>query len=456
MIYNLSPAWQGLAAAALLAAAHLTIAAPQAHAQVFGSGPSDSSLFTNGVFNVPPDFAPRSVSDLQQLNLGEGGILRALFRASLGSEVNVSGGTVGFGFSASSGSEVNISGGTVENQFDAYPGSEVNISGGTIRDFFIAFSRSDVNIGGGTFGDVFRASSGSEVELVGGEFRLNGSLYQNTNITLGTGDVFTGTLADGSTFIFSSQAGDTLNGVTLTAPPLSLLPADPTLIVVTAPVTGGPSGLRTGQHLTLQADGVLGKNFAVVDAVLSIVGGELGEDAEVAGGIVNISGGTIGHSFDAYSGSEVNISGGTVGSFFDANSGSEVNITGGTFGTFFLADSGSVVNISGGTFGDRFNARSESEVNLFGTDFTLDGILIDDLVIGEAFTINDRDMTLAGVFADGTPFSFDLNSTTGPHDYFSPGAMLNIAMVPEPGALALIAVGGVGLLARRHQHRCKA
>ena len=49
---------------------------------------------------------------------------------------------------AFSGSEVNISGGSVGNSFDAESGSVVNISGGSVGSDFIAESGSVVNISG--------------------------------------------------------------------------------------------------------------------------------------------------------------------------------------------------------------------------------------------------------------------------------------------------------------------
>jgi len=105
----------------------------------------------------------------------------------------------------------------------------------------------------------------------------------------------------------------------------------------------------------------------------------------------------------------VNISGGNVGGRFDAESGSLVNISGGAFdGRRFDALSGSVVNISGGTFGEGFKALSGSQVNLVGSNFVLDGDPLNSLVVGEAFTIVDRNVTLTGLLADGSAFSFDL------------------------------------------------
>ena len=101
---------------------------------------------------------------------------------------------------------------------------------------------------------------------------------------------------------------------------------------------------------------------------------------------------------------------------FDANTGSTVNISGGSVGNSFEAHSGSIVNISGGSVGNFFDANirqyreyqrrkhvgvgldvfSGSEINLFGTEFRLDGVLLEDLEFGQAFTVVDRECDLFG------------------------------------------------------------
>ena len=278
------------------------------NAQVNGSGPSDSALF-DIVINLPPAPDIGSVQTIggvtdqtTQLNVMDGGSVVFGFDAQSGSEVNISGGNVGGCFDAFFGSEVNISGGTVGGGFDANSGSEVNISGGTVGGGFDAESGSVVTISGGTVSAAFDAQSGSDVELIGGEFLLNGDPFTGSSITLVDGDdVFTGTLQDGSAFVFSPLSIDTLSGVTLTTVALPTL--DTTPRVVNTDISAGPSGLRAGQSLTLQDGGVLGDNFAAVDATLNIEGGVAGPAMETARSTVNISGGEVGFGFEALSGS---------------------------------------------------------------------------------------------------------------------------------------------------------
>ncbi|MEO0587285.1 MAG: hypothetical protein AAF078_06550 [Planctomycetota bacterium] len=508
---------------------------------------SDPSLFDT-VINAPPTVigSGQSIGSSTQLNVSDGGTVAdsfdagaldgsssnvevnisggtvgLLFDANAGSTVNISGGTVGRGFDANDGSVVNISGGTVDSLFCARPGSTVNISGGTFGPAVNAFPGSVINISGGTFGVDFNAFSGSTVELVGGEFRLNGAAFTGPTITLAGGDVFTGTLADGSVFVFSGAASDDLSDVTLT--PASLPTPDTTPIVVDSANPVGPSGLRAGQTLTLRDGGTLNPNFAVIDnTALTVEGGFVADGLEVAGSKVNITGGTVGERFHANAGStvnisggtvgdnfiarsrsevnisggtvgddfsavgEVNISGGTVGRFFDAsgevnisggtvgnssralfgsevnifggtvgdnfiaNSRSEVNISGGFVGSGFLAHSGSTVNISGGTVGNFFNSFSGSEVNLLGLEFFLDGVELTGLSLQEPFEITDRgrDVALSGLLADGSAFSFDLNSTFDPFvsrevDSFHPDATLTVTLVPEPVLLGDLNGDGV-------------
>ena len=358
------------------------------------------------------------------------------FDAFSGSEINISGGIVGSGFDAFSGSEVNISGGTVLS-VRANSGSEVNISGGSAGASFGADTGSVVNISGGVVGSFFRSNAGSDVELIGGEFQLNGAAVTDSTISLSFPDILTGTLADGSVFIFSAEVPDRFSGgVQLTSAALPAL--DLTPVVVSTPNPNLTSGLRSGQSLRLLNGGELGDDFEVVDATLNVEGGILGRDAGVSNSMVNISGGNVGYAFRAFSGSVVNITGGNLKPFTSALAGSEFNISGGSFGigssnvNSFIAGFESTVNISGGSFGDDFQAFFGSEINLFGSNFVLDGVLLDDsLTIGDAFTIVNRNVTLSGLLADGSPFSFDLlTGNRFSREYFDPDATLTVTLVP--------------------------
>ena len=445
------------------------------------------------VINTPVE-EPSGLRPGQTLTIVEGGALLKDNFAVVDATLNVEAGTMGEETEISR-SVVNISGGTVGDFFQVHAGSVVNISGGTIRPGFWAYSGSVVNISGGSLGRNFRAFTGSDVELIAGEFRLHGAGFSGGTISLADNDVFTGTLADGSPFIFAENNNFLQEVITLTVVPLP--PSDLSPIVINTPVEE-PSGLRPGQALTIVEGGALLKeNFTVVDATLNVEAGTMGELTEVFHSVVNISGGTVGGFFQVHAGSEVNISGGTVSDLFLANDGSEINISGGTvgdrllvgdlaagiFGTItegslvnisggtvgddlvtfaggevnisggtigerfdafegsvvniiggtvgdnFDAFEGSVVNISGGTVGDNFDALEGSVVNIYGSEFFIDGVELDTLLLGEAFTITDRDVTLSGLLADGEQFSFDLNSIdTFPNDHFAPDMTLTVTL----------------------------
>ena len=195
-------------------------------------------------------------------------------------------------------------------------------------------------------------------------------------------------------------------------------------------VDGGFTAL-SGSEVNITG-GTLGFGFSArPDTVVNISGGFL-EATVSAFGVVNMSGGTVGSNFDAESGSVVNISGGSAGFAFQACVDSEVNISGGSVGDSFVASFRSVVNISGGSFGEGFTAQNGSSINLFGSEFFLDGVPMDSLAAGEAVTIVERDVTLSGVFTDGSPFSFDLDQDFIPRETeFLPSATLTVTLTSE-------------------------
>ena len=380
------------------------------------------------------NFDGLNVFDESVVNITDGTVARV---DAYDSVVNLSGGNVDR-FNANSGSLVNISGGNVNRDFLANSGSQVNITGGSLGIQFIASSGSQVDISGGSLGFTFETVSGSDVELFGGEFSLNGAPFTDATISLGAGDVFSGTLSDGSAFIFSSEVNefgepnDELSGVRLTNTGLPLL--DTTPIVVNTAFPDRPSGLRAGQTLTLQDGGQLSDHFETVGATLNIDGGNLGSGAGFLQSEVNITGGNV-DNFAAHTGSVVNISGGNVGSFSIANSGSVVNISGGSVGSLFHANTGSAVNISGGTLPFNFRVLAGSEFNLFGSDFTIDGAPIDGLADGDSLTIVDRGVFLSGLLADGSEFGFRLGVFGFFEDgFFDPEATVTVTLgspVPE-------------------------
>ena len=425
-----------------------------------------------------------------------GGRVSANFDANSGSEVNISGGFLGLGFDANAGSVVNVTGGVLDNDFRARSGSEVNISGGSFGPCLEAFSDSEVNISGGNFGDRIDARPGN-VTFYGGEFLLDGEVPSNLDsFTLPEGSVLTGTLEDGSVFVFSSIANfssDSLSGVTLQPSTLPANDLTPQSVSSAAGQTIG--GLRAGQSLTLENGGLLNSNFSVVDATLEVLGGEMGSNLRLVNSVANISGGTVGNDgflrsgLNAYAGSTVNISqsarilgptnansdavlnilGGTLdevsarsgsvvnvsgGSFrslaandgsevlvsggtpgrMDAGAGSRVEVTGGTWGPSFSAEENSEVTISGGTFGSNFEAEIGSDVTIRGGEFLLNGMPLANPT-GAPVTLNQTDV-LTGTLEDGSVFIF---SDLWNRDELS-GVTLETAPLPPVSLIPFVVV----------------
>jgi hypothetical protein len=473
------------------------------------------------VINSPPTIIGdgQGIGSDTQLNVFDGGAIGDEFRAgardvsSDNTEVNIAGGSVGDGFHAYSGTRVNINGGSVR-QIGAYPGTQVIIAGGSVGPGFCA-AESQVTITGGSVREI-GARPGSQVTIIGGEFRLDGvpveglgSVGASVARDVPSDALLSGVLSDGTPLAFScgDYRGPHCCGFaagTLTLMSSELPPIGPAL--VTASTDPVPLGIRQGQTLvvnsngvvsdnfnaglgstvTIEEGGIVGDNLEAVGATVDISGGSVGEGFRVhASSQVNIYGGSVGDGFQAHNGSqvtifggsvgdgfwtsdsEVTISGGSVGAHFRAwdgsqviisdgsvghgFSGSQVTITGGSVGNGFSAGqvtisggsvgdwfSGGQVTISGGSVGNHFEAGDGSQVNLIGTEFFLDGELVADLVVGEPLTLADRDVWLSGHLADGSPFSFELNSERADdRDYFSPDATLTVTLVPEPSSIVL-------------------
>ncbi len=243
-------------------------------------------------------------------------------------------------------------------------------------------------------------------------------------------------------------------------------------------VAGRPDGSSSNTELNMTG-GFLGGFFrAFSNTTVNISGGTISSgfnagnpDGTGSNTLVNISGGSFGIDFETHAGSITNISGGTFieifaldGSVININDDfsvpritaaahTTINVNGGNTSDIFLASALSTVNLAGGTVSGVFKALFASEVNVLGTSFVLDGVdLTPTLTPGVPVTIPDRGVLLDGTFANGNPFSLNLNPidsvAVSPH-FFSPKATLTITLVPEPGALALLGAGGLALIRRR-------
>ena len=206
-------------------------------------------------------------------------------------------------------------------------------------------------------------------------------------------------------------------------------------------VTGGNIGDDLEIALTEinVSGGVIGNDIDVESATLNFSGGVIGEGLRILqpfqdrGTEANISGGTIGElqAFDGLT----SISGGTIG-ILRGLSRSNIDISGGVIGSgdSSFSFSGETLNISGGEFRDPLFVSGNGEVNLFVLEYELEGISQDSQAIGETITVTERDITISGVFSDGTSFSFPLNiSSNFSEGAFRESATLNVTLVDETG-----------------------
>jgi len=330
------------------------------------------------------------------------------------STVNISGGSIGSNLKALGGSVVNLSGGSIHEAFQAISGSTVNVSGGDLGSGVDADGGSILDFTGGTVGDHFNAKTGAIITLGGSGFALDGvpiggleDVGNSVSIDIPDGGLLTGTLADGTPLAFSSLDDDHFAAATLTLVRSADPPPGPALIQL--PGDTAPWGIRSGQTLTVNDSGFVGRNFnAGAGSMVQVLGGSVGDNLEVVGAEVTIAAGNVGNDFDAFHGSTIQLSGGAIGDRMDAFAGSTVSISGGQIGDDFDAHGESTVDISGGGMGGELTARAGSSLTLRGQGFQLNGQPISGLdQVNDSVLIDlPADGVLTGTLADGTSFGY--------------------------------------------------
>jgi hypothetical protein len=366
---------------------------------------------TNSIV-VPSAPAPRGIRSMQQLTVGNGGLLDDHFTAIQQSKLYVNGGSVGRNLEAYQaevfindgrvgeyldafeGSTINIAGGTVGAKFDAHPGSTVHVSGGRIRGEFEASADSIVNISGGTIGHKFRAEQGSTVTIQGADFRRDGQEIEGLSeigstlaLNLAEGSVLSGVYADGTPFSFSSHRYDEFSDGTLTLEFVEVPLAKPTEFYV--PNEPAPLGVRAGESLVVEEGGSIDEFFhAGRGGNVQLVGGQIGKNFDAFGANVTLSAGSIDFGFHAFDRSNVIVTGGTLGGGARTQD-SSITISGGHVG-LDLADT-STVDISGGSIGPRLDVRFGSTINVSG------GAIDEELAISDS-VVNISGGSVAGGF----------------------------------------------------------
>ena len=401
--------------------------------------------FTNAI-NIPPEpnlSSFQSVAGSTQLNLFEGGEVGDFFRVEPNAEFNVFGGSVGDSLWVRSGAKVNAFGGDIGLSIDAEPDSEFNLFGAGFR---------------------LNGAAISGLETIGNQVTLDLPSFPDFY-------VLSGILSDGSPFVWTNHYLSSLEGaITLYA--THIPPAEPNVTVL--PYHQPPSGIQDEQVLVIDDNGLIDSHlYAAAGSLVVVTGGSITGSLRADGARVSVTNGEIGDYFLLSGQSTLDMSGGLVGNLFHVVAQSEANIADGTIGNvrvrensvlnlsggnasgFVTTHSNSVANISGGTVngslgvfhtstvnvtGGEFlgglSAFEASNVNLVGKSFILDGVdITNSLIPNTPFTVTSRDVELTGLFEDGTPFLFDLNSLQSPgEDFFSELADLTITLV-LPGDL---------------------
>lgn len=375
------------------------------------------------VINVPPDVAPSTIGSDTQLNLFDGGSISPFLYAGNHSEPN-------------SNIEVNVAGGSVDD-IDAYSGSTINVSGGQL--YHITADSSEVNISGGQF-------FAGDIRVMASSLDINGGTGLET-VLIDTGS--TAELSDisiGGTVSVHDHSVANLHDIASVGYLDIYLYSDASIygsmIQRDVDVYYGTLNLH---------DSTIENDLNASYGNIHITDGSTVNNLSANHSTIQLDGGTVGDVAFINGLNTLNITDGSIGDDLYVLTGNTVNMHGGTIGDHFSLVAASTLNLDGGSIGESFWTSGRSHVNLTGQSFILDGTdLTAGLVPGVPMDITDRDVTLEGMLADGSMFSFDLNSTpVYAHDYFDPDSTITITLVPEPGTIGLIGIGLLSVLRRR-------
>jgi hypothetical protein len=183
------------------------------------------------------------------------------------------------------------------------------------------------------------------------------------------------------------------------------------------------------------------------DTVVNMLGGLVDQMQTYDASIFNVAGGEV-YSLYARESSSANIFGGSVRSVFTWDYATTNLYDGGSVFSLGAGGQSGVVNMAGGVT-EYLRAGESGIINLYG------GLVTNCLDAWDSATVNTYGYgfnynhsagswdggQLTGFWLDGTAFSIDL---------YAPSTYDHINLIPEPGSLALLSLGGLLLRRRRY------
>jgi hypothetical protein len=283
--------------------------------------------------------------------------------------------------------------------------------GGALPDSFNAGEGSTVIIEGGVVGEDFEAS-GATVTINGGQIGNRFGAFAQAVVTMNDG-IING-VVDVTRF-----SRFTLNGGRITHP---FIARDGSLVEINGGTIGDTSGTSSFH--------------AMPGSTVTVNGGRLGAISSALASRFTVNGGEVGDHFIATQDSIVTINDGMFGRYMELQL-VKATINGGKFMDVEIRDGG-VVDLRGGTFAETPTVNSFSKLTVWGREFALNGVPLANLTPNSPLVISQRGVTLNGVLADGSAFSFDTFA-------IRPDATLTVVLVPE-GSSTRMAILSTGLL----------
>ncbi|TWT85968.1 hypothetical protein Pla123a_07760 [Posidoniimonas polymericola] len=301
-------------------------------------------------------------------------------------------------------SELNVLGGAVGAFTKLYGNATLNAHSGVVGDDLLAEAGSQVNLHGGQVGERFTAS-GAEVLIDGAAVGFDASFNDGAAVTMHSGSI------DSSMQLLGSRFD--LHGGQI----------------------GGGAEARSHSEMNIYGGTVLGRLDVYQESSITIHDGDINQLFVVSGSKIALQGGVVQDRIQAWGGT-VDITGGHT-QVIDIVQGGIVNLSGGGvdyLNVFGQSTSGAAntLRLFGGDLPEQNVAvHDNAAIAFFGTGFALDGVAIEGLAYGQTTTISQRDVALAGELADGSAFSYQLNSIFDDQTglWFSPGAAVTVTTI---------------------------